>query len=239
MATKDPPHPSLIEDLGGGKNSTDEALSRLLREAAHYGSLTLAARPAKSRGGGGGSEALPEFPPAILEAKISSELTEIVFTGHGIKSLPTNRLNVLTRVCHLDLEKNNLGSGGGGGGAAMNPPLFVALLNLETLVSLRVRFNGLLSADLSPLLTVAPTTKWKRLEEIDLSNNQIETLPAKTVLCRTPKLRICLLHHNHIAGEISDEVPLLFYLPSLTTADFSHNKLTSFGQLRFMKQLST
>jgi Leucine-rich repeat (LRR) protein len=197
LATKDTPHPSIIEDLGGGRNAATEALSRTLRDAAHYGTLTLAAPTGNSKKGGAakGGDVLTEFPLAILEPKVANELTELVVTGHALTTLPTDKLRNLTRICHISLEGNCLGSaggsgggGGGGGGASMDPPLFAALLGLERLVSLKMKGNSLSDDDIAPLAGAPAEKKWPSLQEVDLSFNKLGSFPL-ILIEKSPKLR--------------------------------------------------
>lgn len=66
--------------------------------------------------------------------------------------------------------------------------------------------------------------------------NNLTTLPC-ALLLRCPKLQTLMATYNSIEG-LSDEIPLL-QLNNVYAIDLSNNKLTSFGQLRFMKSLST
>jgi Leucine-rich repeat (LRR) protein len=75
----------------------------------------------------------------------------------------------------------------------------------------------------------------KSLRELDLSMNSLSSLPC-ALLLRCPKLEQLSATYNSIEG-LSDELPLL-PLARLYSVDLSQNKLTAFGQLRFMHNLT-
>jgi Leucine-rich repeat (LRR) protein len=86
LATKDNPHPALIDDLTGGKDFASAALDRQLRDAVHYGTLTLAAKKKdKTKNNGVQENILAEFPVAILEERVAGELTELIVTGNSAR----------------------------------------------------------------------------------------------------------------------------------------------------------
>ena len=232
LATKDNPHPALIDDLTGGKDLASAALDRQLRDAVHYGTLTLAAKKKdKTKNNGVQENILAEFPVAILEERVAGELTELIVTGHGLVTLPTEKVPNLRRIVHLDLSDNSLGNKGRTS-SAMDPPLFSALLKLQHLRYLHMKNCRIDDNDLLPLQHQSNTQGWPKLEELDLANNHLSMLPVDTLLMRTKELQILVLRQNAMAGDIPDSINLLFFLPKLRVVDFSSNKLEGFGQFR-------
>lgn len=230
LRTKDDIYPLLAQDLAGGGEggSSTVALSPIvakkMREANHYGTLSLISTKVKS-------DQLSEFPTDIFKDPLASNLSEVIVTGHQDMLLfPYQEIQNLKKVVHLDLSGNGfIKATGSGSGDSMQ---FISIIanHLSTLSSLKLKNLGLNDKHFI-MSNDDENFQLNKLREFDISNNNLTSFPTAFIM-KCSKLEILTGAYNSMQG-LNNDIPFIEKMKCLTNVDLSNNRFKKKTTLLF------